>query len=61
VECHKFESWESMDFDHNKTAFKLVGKHVDVDCAACHLETEERGEIFVLYNIKNFECIDCHR
>ena len=60
-ECHKFERWGSMDFDHSKTAFKLDGKHVEVDCAACHKEIEDEGVIFVLYNIKKFECIDCHQ
>ncbi|MCK5470400.1 MAG: cytochrome c family protein [Cyclobacteriaceae bacterium] len=60
-ECHEFESWGSMDFDHNKTAFKLDGKHVEVDCTACHKKIEEEGEIFVLYKIKKIECIDCHQ
>jgi len=61
MECHGFESWGSIDFNHNKAAFKLDGKHVDVDCAACHKEIEAQGEIFVLYKISNFECIDCHQ
>jgi len=59
-ECHKFESWNSRDFDHNKTAFKLDGKHVQVDCAGCHKKTEAQGEVYVLYKIKKFRCIDCH-
>jgi hypothetical protein len=60
-ECHGFENWASMDFDHNKARFKLDGKHVEEDCAACHKETKVQGEIFVLYKIKKFECIDCHQ
>ena len=60
-ECHKFDAWNSMDFDHNKTAFKLDGKHVDVACAACHKETKQDGELFVLYKIRRFKCIDCHK
>jgi hypothetical protein len=59
--CHSFENWASMDFDHNKTRFKLDGKHVEVDCAGCHKETEVKGEVFVLYKTKKFECIDCHQ
>jgi hypothetical protein len=59
--CHGFENWVSVDFDHDITRFKLDGKHVEVDCAECHKETEVKGEVFVLYKIKNFECIDCHQ
>ncbi len=59
--CHEFENWNTTNFDHNQTAFKLDGKHLDVDCTTCHKEIEEEGEIFVLYKIKNFECIDCHQ
>ena len=60
-ECHSFDNWALMYFDHDKTAFKLDGKHVEVDCAGCHKETKEKGEVFVLYKIKNFECKDCHQ
>ncbi len=59
--CHGFENWEAIYFNHDKTAFKLDGKHIEVDCAACHKEKEEQGEIFVLYKLKRFECIDCHQ
>lgn len=58
--CHGYENWEAIYFNHNKTGFKLEGKHLEVDCAACHKEKEEQGEIFVLYKLKRYECIDCH-
>ena len=61
LDCHSFESWASIHFDHNKTAFKLDGKHAEAECASCHKEVEEQGEIFVFYKIKNFECKDCHQ
>ena len=60
-ECHGFENWNIIDFDHNKTRFKLDGKHVDVACAGCHKETRVQGEVFVLYKIRKFECRDCHQ
>jgi len=61
LECHGFESWVTIQFDHNKTAFKLEGKHAEADCESCHSEIEDQGQIFVFYKIKNFECIDCHK
>ena len=60
-ECHWFDSWEISDFDHNNTAFKLDGEHVNVDCAACHMKIEEQGDVFVQYKTKKLECIDCHQ
>lgn len=59
--CHGYDNWKAIYFDHNQAAFKLDGKHVKVDCAACHQKVEEEGEIFVLYKNKKLECIDCHQ
>jgi len=61
LECHSYENWGSVHFNHDKTAFKLDGEHVKVDCGSCHKEVEESGETFVFYKVKNFECIDCHQ
>jgi hypothetical protein len=61
LECHSYENWGSVHFDHDKTAFKLEGEHAKVDCGSCHKEVEENGETFVFYKIKKFECIDCHQ
>ncbi len=34
--CHNMRDWKSWDFDHDKTTFKLDGKHVKVKCNDCH-------------------------
>lgn len=37
--CHSPEGWEDEKFDHNKDSdYKLVGKHLQVDCYKCHLD-----------------------
>ena len=59
--CHGFANWDAIYFNHNQTAFKLDGKHAEIDCAGCHKETKEQGQIFVLYKIRRFKCIDCHQ
>jgi hypothetical protein len=34
--CHVERSWKDTRFDHNRTAFPLVGRHARVECRACH-------------------------
>lgn len=59
--CHVSSSWTPENFDHNKTNFKLTGKHKEIDCRACHKEQETAdGKKEILYKIERFECIDCH-
>jgi len=61
LRCHGYENWKAPKFDHNKTAFKLDGKHAKVACSGCHKETEVNGERRILYKLKRFQCIDCHQ
>lgn len=52
--CHTEKSWkEPAKFDHSKTAFPLLGKHMQTECKACH-----EGTIF---KVENKECIACHK
>lgn len=34
--CHGSVSWKSLHFDHDATAFPLIGAHASASCAACH-------------------------
>lgn len=37
VKCHEEKDWKTTTrFDHNKTDFKLLGKHFEVKCDKCH-------------------------
>lgn len=52
--CHTENSWkEKLSFEHDLTAFPLVGLHSAVSCEECHSES----------NYKNIEktCITCHK
>ncbi|MFA6582115.1 MAG: cytochrome C [Paludibacter sp.] len=55
--CHSEESFlfsKSMkSFDHDKTNFKLIGKHQLVDCKACHKKS-------LTAPLKHDQCKDCH-
>lgn len=61
AQCHSFEAWAIPHFDHNKTRFKLDGKHAHVACAACHKTIQKNEVTFVQYKFDNFECVTCHR
>jgi hypothetical protein len=55
-QCHSTQGWTPLrpviDFDHTKTRFPLAGRHVQVQCLACHasLKFAEAGT----------QCVDCH-
>jgi hypothetical protein len=34
--CHTAVKWKNSTFDHDDTAFPLIGKHGSITCAACH-------------------------
>ena len=58
--CHGFEDWKMDDFDHDKTAFPLEGKHREVACEKCHKPVEINGETITQYKFNSFECVVCH-
>lgn len=41
--CHNERSWKDTRFDHDKTKFKLLGKHNEVECALCHPDSRYKG------------------
>ena len=60
LRCHSNVSWKLDNFDHNKTAFKLDGRHEKVACAKCHKPVTEGPITYVLYKIKDTRCESCH-
>jgi hypothetical protein len=59
-ECHDTENWNASRFDHDKTAFKLDGKHINVSCAKCHKPQQEGSNFYIMYKLKEFKCESCH-
>jgi hypothetical protein len=51
--CHTAVDWQQATFDHNQTAFPLVGKHVDVACNRCHVDNVFQGT--------PQDCFACHQ
>src|SRR6185312_1746832 len=50
--CHETASWQRTRFDHDKTAYPLRDKHVEVPCMGCHLGNRYKGT--------PKECVSCH-
>jgi hypothetical protein len=59
IKCHNNESFKDVNvnggknFDHNKTSFKLEGKHINIACVTCH-KTKFTDPI------KHEQCVYCH-
>lgn len=58
--CHLPETFRIARFDHSKTAFPLVGKHLETDCASCHPRATEGGAQVVRYSGVPKFCGGCH-
>jgi hypothetical protein len=53
AECHSTKSWKEASFDHSRSRFALTGKHVEVQCKACHKDSAFRQTPSA--------CLSCHR
>ena len=53
ADCHEVKGWKRHEFDHDKTDFRLLGKHADVACDSCHAGEHYEGTPVA--------CNDCHR
>lgn len=51
--CHNPSSWtDNVVFDHDLTAFPLIGMHAATACELCHIQRP--------YRVIETACIDCH-
>ena len=52
--CHNSRDWKDWDFDHDKTNFKLTGKHSKLKCIDCHYTPVNKKIILAA------TCFTCH-
>ncbi len=57
-ECHSTENWKQINFKHERTNFKLIGKHEKIPCNDCHLSKDEAKQ-YLFKSVKK-SCNDCH-
>ncbi len=60
TDCHDSENWKASKFNHNNTAFKLTGKHINVPCEKCHKPQQDGLNFYVKYKLNDFKCESCH-
>ncbi len=53
AKCHVEKDWKVTAFDHSKTKFPLLGKHVDVKCDKCHIDNK--------FKDTPKACVACHK
>ena len=59
--CHNDASWKLVNFDHNKTNFKLQGVHAKQACSACHYRRNDDGIKTQKFAGTSQECSTCHK
>ena len=69
-DCHSEKSWTDTRFDHNKTKFKLKGKHKKTACLSCHITetyTDAPTKCYSCHQVNDIhnnrfgeDCKDCH-
>jgi len=57
LDCHDGVDSLVSKFDHDKFAFKLVGKHEGLDCGKCHTDARRLGDFQTALQ----DCQACHR
>jgi hypothetical protein len=58
--CHNTENWNTISFEHNRTGFKLLGKHADLSCGSCHYKQLGGSKEFRFASLGN-NCEVCHQ
>ena len=59
--CHNTETWQKINFDHEKTEFRLLGKHGTAACSTCHEKKKNNEEITIKFASVTTLCEGCHR
>ncbi|MBT3233609.1 MAG: cytochrome C [Calditrichaeota bacterium] len=61
--CHITESWRKVEsFNHESSQFKLLGKHIDLNCSRCHYSIINDGDnVKVILKPIDTKCLSCHR
>lgn len=58
--CHNVTTWNTVTFDHNNTAFKLLGVHRNTECNKCHNKSETNIKRLVFTSLDK-DCQTCHK
>ncbi len=59
--CHTTETWNKVNFNHQKTDFELTGKHAEVSCRKCHFQGDEIKNATQRFANLTSQCENCHQ
>jgi hypothetical protein len=59
--CHSTSSWKTVEFDHNKTEFELIGKHKSASCSDCHFIKNDNKVTSQRFSQLKQNCTQCHQ
>lgn len=60
--CHTESNWRTISaFDHNRTKFKLDGKHAELACRDCHYAKNAQGARIQKFAGLSTDCNGCHQ
>jgi len=59
--CHAVSSWSDVEFDHQRTAFKLLGAHSLQTCRACHFRQDDPTHVKQQFTGFDNDCLSCHQ
>ena len=60
--CHNTVTWHQVNFDHAKSRFPLIGKHVSTECMGCHVRENQGTELeLIRMSPLALECGMCHK
>ncbi len=61
LSCHTMDGWKpAARFSHDAAKYKLTGRHVQVQCNACHKPMPERGNTVRFVGLEFNACSSCH-
>ena len=60
--CHNTQTWTDVEFDHNRTEFKLEFEHEKTSCRECHFTDvkDAKGNLIQEFKNKDMNCVNCH-
>lgn len=59
--CHTVDDWHGIDFDHNRTKYKLDGRHATTPCVGCHkIILTDTPQTRIQFKGLSQKCQDCH-
>ena len=61
AQCHTTDGWKpATKFSHDRAAYKLTGKHENVECAGCHKKALEHNTVVQYTKLEFAACSSCH-